>query len=101
MLSPSQIRAHQRRAAASLRAAGITLLPEDESRIEIADFGLDDFERRGLALLVYINTDRYCAKELVLLPNQTCPQHRHPPVGPDPGKMETFRCRAGSVRLFV
>jgi D-lyxose ketol-isomerase len=38
---------------------------------------------------------------LVLWPNQTCPEHRHPPVGDDPGKEETFRCRSGSVYLYV
>jgi D-lyxose ketol-isomerase len=52
-------------------------------------------------LLVYVNTDRYCAKELVLYPRQTCPEHRHPPVDGDPGKEETFRCRRGSVTLWV
>jgi D-lyxose ketol-isomerase len=37
----------------------------------------------------------------VLLPGQTCPQHRHPPVGNEPGKEETFRCRSGEVYLYV
>ncbi len=37
----------------------------------------------------------------MLLPRQTCPQHRHPPVGADPGKEETFRCRWGEVYLYV
>jgi len=48
-----------------------------------------------------VNTDRVCAKELVLFPGQTCPEHRHPPVGGEPGKEETFRCRTGSVHLWV
>ena len=34
-------------------------------------------------------------------PRQTCPEHRHPPLDGSPGKEETFRCRAGSVRLHV
>ena len=34
-------------------------------------------------------------------PGQTCPEHRHPPVGADPGKEETFRCRWGKVYLYV
>jgi D-lyxose ketol-isomerase len=91
----------RRRAAAMLARAGITLTGEERARIEIADFGLDDLEREGLQLLTYVNTDRYCAKELVLFSGQTCPEHRHPPVGAEPGKMETFRCRWGSVRLYV
>jgi D-lyxose ketol-isomerase len=89
------------RAAARLADAGIVLTPDEQESIEIVDFGLGDFERAGLAILVYVNTERVCAKELVLLPRQTCPEHRHPPVGGEPGKEETFRCRAGSVHLRV
>ena len=37
-------------------------------------------------LLVYVNTDRYCAKELVLYPGQECPEHRHPPFGGPAGE---------------
>jgi D-lyxose ketol-isomerase len=90
---------HRERAAQTLAAAGIVVREDD--LLEIADFGLGRFEEVGLALLVYENNDRYCAKELVLLPNQLCPEHRHPPVGDDPGKQETFRCRTGEVTLWV
>ena len=89
------------RAAQALEAAGIALTAEERAAIEIVDFGLGDFERTGLAIVVYVNTDRYCAKELVLLPHQVCAEHRHPPVGDDPGKQETFRCRTGEVELHV
>jgi len=30
---------------------------------------------------VYVNTDRYYAKEQVMFPSQACPEHKHPPVG--------------------
>ena len=89
------------RAAAMLADAGIVLTPDERERIEIADFGLGDLERTGLQIVVYVNTERVCAKELVLFPHQTCPEHRHPPVGDDPGKEETFRCRTGLVELYV
>ena len=69
--------------------------------IEVADFGLGRLEEIGLQLVVYVNTERVCAKELVLFPGQLCPEHRHPPVGGDPGKEETFRCRLGTVHLHV
>lgn len=81
--------------------AGIMLTTEEAENIEIAEFGLNDWDRQGLAIVTYVNTERYCAKELVLLPYQTCPEHMHPPVGDDPGKMETFRCRYGKVYLCV
>ena len=84
-----------------LAEAGIVLTPAERESIEIVDFGLGRFEELGLAVHVYVNTERVCAKELVLLPGQTCPEHRHPPVDGEPGKEETFRCRAGLVHLHV
>jgi D-lyxose ketol-isomerase len=92
---------HRDRAAAALADAGIVLTPEEQANIELADFGLGEFERTGLAIVVYVNTARVCAKELVMLPRQICPEHRHPPVDGDPGKEETFRCRTGTVHLHV
>jgi D-lyxose ketol-isomerase len=89
------------RAAAMLADAGIVLTPAERDRIEVADFGLGQLDEIGLQLVVYVNTERVCAKELVLVPGQTCPEHRHPPVAGEPGKEETFRCRAGSVLLWV
>jgi D-lyxose ketol-isomerase len=88
-------------AAAQLEACGIALSDEERSAIEVADFGLSQLPTFGLQLLVYVNTDRYCAKELVLYPGQTCPEHRHPPFDGTPGKEETFRCRRGAVYLYV
>ena len=89
------------RAAAMLDEAGIVLTPNERESIEIADFGLGRFEEIGLQIVVYVNTDRVCAKELVLFPHQRCPEHRHPPVEGEPGKEETFRVRRGVVHLHV
>jgi D-lyxose ketol-isomerase len=101
MLTRSEVQKAQQKAAAMLSQAGIVLTAEERRNMEVADFGLGELERTGLELVVYVNTDRYCAKELVLLPRQTCPEHRHPPVAGGPGKMETFRCRWGKVWLCV
>lgn len=84
-----------------LDSAGIALTAAERATVEIADFGLSDLRRTGLQLVVYVNTLRCCAKELVLLPGQTCPEHLHPPVGDQPGKEETFRVRQGTVYLYV
>lgn len=86
---------------AFLRQAEIVLTEEEQQRIEIASFGLPDYPLSGLQLLTYVNSPRYCAKELVLFPHQTCPEHLHPPFEGTPGKQETFRCRWGEVFLFV
>jgi len=89
------------RAADALERVGIRLANGERDSIEVADFGLGRLEEIGLQILTYVNTERVCAKELVLFAWQTCPEHRHPPVGDDPGKEETFRCRTGSVLLWV
>lgn len=81
--------------------AGIILTEQEKQRIEVADFGLDDVENIGLQLLVYVNTKRVCAKEMVLMPGQTCPEHQHVPTDGHPAKEETFRCRYGEVFLYV
>jgi D-lyxose ketol-isomerase len=101
MITRAEHQAAQRRAADLLARAGITLTPEERAGIEVADLGLGELERTGVQIVTYVNTDRYCAKELILFPHQTCPEHRHPPVAGEPGKMETFRCRWGTVRLYV
>lgn len=86
---------------ARLEATNIVLTEEERQSFEVSDFGLNHIREVGLQLIVYENNEKYCAKELVLLPSQTCPQHLHPPVGDSPGKQETFRCRQGVVYLYV
>jgi len=83
--------------------AGIILTEKEKANLEIADFGLSDPYRTGLEIVTYINTDRVCAKEMVLLSYQTCPEHRHAPLTDKnyQGKEETFRCRYGAVYLYV
>lgn len=81
--------------------AGVVLTEDEKERIEIADFGLGEIEKTGLQLITYINTERCCAKEMVLFPHQTCPEHLHPDVEGEKGKEETFRCRMGEVYLYV
>ena len=100
-MNQQQITAARQRAAAQLSAAGIILTPDEAMNIEVVDFGLKRLESEGLGIVTYENNDRYCAKELVLFPRQTCPEHRHPPVGDEPGKRETFRVRQGIVWLYV
>ncbi len=96
----SEVEAAQERAVKMLSHAGIAITDEERDAIEVAEFGLGELEKTGLQIVVYENNDRYCAKELVMLPRQTCPEHRHPNIDGEPGKMETFRCRRGTVWLY-
>lgn len=101
MISEQERSQIQARVRPMLEAAGVRLRRDEWERLEVTDLGLGNFARNGLTLHVYVNTERVCAKELVLLPDQTCPEHRHPPVDGEPGKEETFRVRWGKVHLFV
>ena len=101
MITHHEVQSAQERAAKMLAAVGMVISPVERQNIEVAEFGLGELERTGLELVVYVNTEYYCAKELILFPRQTCPEHRHPPVAGGPGKMETFRCRWGHVCLYV
>ena len=101
MLTQKQIDEVRKKALTYFEKAGIVFTEEEKNNIEVADFGLGDLEHTGLELVVYVNIDRCCAKELVLFPHQTCPEHRHPPIEDKSGKEETFRCRWGKVYLYV
>jgi len=91
MITPQEYAQARERAIGFFAKTGIVLTEKEKQDIEVADFGLGDLGRIGLEVLVYVNTSRVCAKELVLFPGQTCPEHRHPTRGGVPGKEETFR----------
>ncbi|MEO6876305.1 MAG: D-lyxose/D-mannose family sugar isomerase, partial [Opitutaceae bacterium] len=101
MITKSELQRRQQEAHRLFQKAQLVITPAEQAQIEIADFGLSAFEQTGLGVLVYVNTQRCCAKELAMWPRQTCPEHRHPNVGGQPGKEETFRCRWGKVFLYV
>ncbi len=101
MITMQELAEARGRALDYLDRAGIVLTIEEAANIEVADFGLDELAQTGLEIVTYVNTARCCAKELVLFPRQTCPEHLHPPVGGEEGKEETFRCRWGEVFLYV
>jgi len=101
MISQPEYHAAVEKACNLLRRAGTIITTEERRRFEVADFGLGELRKTGLELITYVNTDRVCAKELVLFPGQTCPEHRHPTINSVPGKEETFRCRWGNVYLYV
>jgi D-lyxose ketol-isomerase len=101
MISVQQYEDAVNRAVRMLHEASIVITLEERARFEVADFGLGELERTGLEVLTYVNTDRCCAKEIVMFPGQTCPEHWHPTLNGVSGKEETFRCRWGTVYLYV
>ncbi len=91
----------RQRALEFYEKAHIVLTEKEKENLEVADFGLNDVDATGLEIVTYVNTEKCCAKEMVLFPHQTCPEHRHKPLGDYPGKEETFRVRYGTVYLYV
>lgn len=101
MLTAAEIAEAREYAIDAMTSAGIVLSGHEKAELEVSDFGLGDLARTGLQLVVYVNTARVCAKEMVLRPGQTCPEHVHVGAGSEEGKEETFRVRAGEVWLYV
>ena len=96
MIAEKEYREAQKKALQYFHKAGILITEKESANIEVADFGLGALSETGLELLVYVNTDRVCAKELwasfrtrrvrnIFIPRQETSRE----------KEETFRCRWG------
>lgn len=101
MTQEEKIKQENKLARKMLEKAKIAITEEEAGRIEYCDYHLGNFDVIGTEILTYVNTERVCAKELILKPGQICPQHIHPKLLDYPGKEETFRCRYGEVYLYV
>lgn len=101
MITRAQQKAAQKQAAEMIRQAGIVISDEEAKSIEVVDFGLSRLEKEGVQVLTLVQTERISVKVLAMLPDQTEPEHWHPPVGDDPGKEETIRLIAGTVNFYV
>ena len=101
MITRKQQIAAQKKAAEMIRQAGITISDAEVGGIEVVDFGLSNLDKEGVQVLTLVQTRRISIKVLALFPNQTEPEHWHPPVGDDPGKEETIRVIAGTAYFYV
>jgi D-lyxose ketol-isomerase len=81
--------------------AGIFITREERKKIAVADFGLSNIYMEGVQILTFFETEKIAGKLLVLLPNQTEPEHWHPSSGNDPGKQEIVRALWGDLRFYV
>jgi D-lyxose ketol-isomerase len=101
MITRDDQQSARRRAAAMIRAAGIHITDREAEGIEVVDFGLGRLAQEGVQVLTLVQTERISVKVLALFPNQTEPEHWHPPVGSDPGKEETVRVISGTVYFYL
>ncbi len=89
------------RAGEFIERAGIPVTDGELAGIETADLGLGELEQSGVQIVTLVDTDQIAAKVLVLFPNQTEPEHRHPRLGEYAGKEETIRCHWGELYLYL
>src|SRR3990172_11450868 len=101
MIKRSDYQQAQRRAAGMIRQDGIQVTDAETRRIDVVDFGLGQLATEGVQVFTFFATERISARVLVLFPNQTEPEHWHPPVGGDPGKEEIIRVIAGTVYFYI
>jgi D-lyxose ketol-isomerase len=101
MITRTDYESAQRQTADLIRKAGLKVSQEEETSIEVVDFGLGRLSEEGVQVLTLVQTERISVKVLALFPYQTEPEHWHPPVGDDPGKEETIRVVDGTVYFFV
>lgn len=49
---------YREKAREMYKKANIVISPEESENIEIVELGLDDFEKIGLSIITYVNTDQ-------------------------------------------
>jgi len=79
MITRKEQKEGRNRAADMIREAGIYITDKEADSIEVVDFGLSQLEREGLQVVTLVQTERISVKVLALIPNQTEPEHWHPP----------------------
>lgn len=90
----------RRQAREMIGRAGIHVTDKEAEGIEVVDFGLSRLQKEGVQVLTLLQTERISVKVLALFPNQTEPEHWHPPVAGDPGKEETVRVISGTLYFY-
>jgi D-lyxose ketol-isomerase len=81
--------------------SGFRVTDAEWKALEVSDFGLDNLPHEGFAFIDILRSVRLRITLLVLLPNQTLPQHMHPPYEGEQGKEETLRVLFGQTRIYV
>jgi D-lyxose ketol-isomerase len=101
MITREEQESARKRAAEMIRRAGLHITAQEAEGIEVVDFGLGRLAQEGVQVLTLVQTERISVKVLALFPNQTEPEHWHPPVGSDPGKEETIRVISGTLYFYA
>lgn len=81
--------------------SGLILSAEEWDQVAINDFGLGDIYKEGMAFVDVLRSPRLRITVIVLLPNQSLPQHMHPAYEGEQGKEETLRVLYGHTHVFI
>jgi D-lyxose ketol-isomerase len=84
-----------------LRRSGFPVTDAERESLEISDFGLGHLRSEGFAFIDTLRSARLRITLIILLPNQTLPQHVHPPYEGEPGKEETIRVLFGQTKVYI
>ena len=83
-----------------LTHVGIVVCQHEIKAMEVADLGLSEIRISGAQIITLVDTKQIGAKLLVMLPNQTMPEHTHPHLDGYQGKEETLRCEWGELYVY-
>ena len=84
-----------------LRQSGFPVTQAEIESATVNDFGLNNVDEEGFVLIDLLRTDRVRTNLLIMLPNQTLPQHMHPHYQGQNGKEETLRVLLGDTKVYV
>jgi D-lyxose ketol-isomerase len=84
-----------------IQKANFPLTDEELKSLVVNDFGLDNLEEEGFGLIDLLRSERVRVNLVVLLPNQSLPEHLHPAYENEKGKEETIRVLYGTTRVFI
>ena len=101
MITKNEYKEAQKEAASLINKSGIPITEDEVDKIEAVDFGLSNLRREGLQLLTLFETERIAGRILVMTPEQTEPEHWHPPFEHNPGKQEIIRAVWGDVYFYI
>ena len=81
--------------------SGFPMSTEELDGLEVNDLGMGNFRREGLIEVEILRSPKVGVTVLVLLPNQTLPQHAHPSYEGEKGKEETIRVIYGQFKIYI
>ncbi len=84
-----------------LMKSGFPVTQKELDTLNVNDFGLNNLSEEGCVFFDLLRTEKLRITILILLPNQTLPQHMHPAYEDEKGKEESVRSLWGIFKVYV